>query len=466
MHEAKFESGVWGLSWEEAEGDSAVQGAACFSKDEGAQLDIPFGSVLGSDMGIIPNRSVTAKYVFGITRKSEHIVLVDCDGNNTTFHFPGVEHQTVRANLLWYSKKQFNPDEKLTSCDIDLSHLLLWYGKSIVKDELKLDDGKFLSETVSVNTEDLAYVPLYSDEEISVNLRPASKRNGQDLEEVRFNNKCSLRLESSRPLSYDEMMRYVTEIQRFISFCMGWYAQIESICMVNESGIQIESYGRYIENENELKKSVIHEMPLPYRKIHDKTQMLIKNWLHGSEEFNAAKSVFVPLATLKQSFYINLQFLAAAQTLEALARDGRETKEMTDEQFAERLRTISESIEDEDVRAWADNKLKYCNRVSQGRLIKDLYDFVGPYAKEIFPKKSAFVGKHVDMRNNIAHQNPNAKDLQNDFLFYHMHGVILLCYAAVMRKLGFDEEETALLLNDSNFRWYLKDKAAELYQKK
>ena len=96
-------------------------------------------------------------------------------------------------------------------------------------------------------------------------------------------------------------------------------------------------------------------------------------------------------------------------------------------------------------------------------MLGDLYDEVGEFASQIFPNKKQFIGRHVMMRNGVAHRNPDAMIIDHTQLFYHTNGVIVLCHATAMKKIGISESKIVELMRDSRFRVFLIEKAASLY---
>ena len=189
----------------------------------------------------------------------------------------------------------------------------------------------------------------------------------------------------------------------------------------------------------------------------------MKRWIYAEGDFLGAINVFVPLALRDNSSYVDLKFLAAAQALEALARDGKDIHELSQDDYDARVKLIADSVADKEVAEWAKRKLSSANFMSQRKLIRELYDEIGDFAKALFPKKEKFISRHIDLRNDLTHRNPDAATIDKDGMFYHMNGVVLLCYAAIAVKLGISQERVASLMKESNFRWYLRNKAAELY---
>ena len=127
-------------------------------------------------------------------------------------------------------------------------------------------------------------------------------------------------------------------------------------------------------------------MPIPLISVGDKVDSVLGKWLDASEELTAACNVLVPLSTRKSDTYMDLQFLAASQTLESLSVEGRSVKAFSDEEFDRMKEIVRNSIQDNRVRQWACNRLfgHNSNKLGQRKLLGDLYDSLGLLRRRCF----------------------------------------------------------------------------------
>lgn len=186
--------------------------------------------------------------------------------------------------------------------------------------------------------------------------------------------------------------------------------------------------------------------------------------LDASEELTAACNVSVPLSTRKSDTYMDLQFLAASQTLESLSVEDRSVKAFSDEEF-DRMEEVVRKTPSKIMEFGSGRATLFghnSNKLGQRKLLGDLYDFIGPFAVKVFPDKKAFIQRHVQMRNDITHRNPASMSIDHSRLFYHTQGIIILCHAAIMRKIGLTESEVVERFSRSHFREYLIREAADL----
>ena len=465
MREKTFEAAVWGLSWQDAETASTI-GIASFTNDEGPKIEVPYGSLLKDTEHYLSEESPRAEYLYGISRTNDYIVAFDCDGHNTQYHFPGVEKQTIHAEWMMRAGRRFDPTSGIIELRSDLKGLLEWSGRDLVHEQSKYDsEMQFLESSALLDTHSLESLPLYECNDYSIALHFTSVHGSKKLAETTYRNKATLVVRFNEPVTLSVATHLLNRLQLFFSFCCGWYSEVESVQLVTIDNIRVDYYCRYICNERTLSHREFEQMPLPYGRIFEKIGDTLATWLNASVELTAAINVLVPLSVKSMDTYLDLQFLAAAQTLEVLACEGRSVQKLPEEEFNRRLSVVN-SIEDKQTRKWAYERLSGSgsNRIGQRRLLSDLYDYVGGFADRVFPNKKKFLDAHVQMRNNIVHRNPESMSIDHSQLFYHTQGVVILCYAAVMRKLGFNSSEVPKLFEDSKFRSFLIDAAARLYQ--
>ena len=111
-------------------------------------------------------------------------------------------------------------------------------------------------------------------------------------------------------------------MQSFVSFCCGWYAGVESVTLINEQSISIDFHCRYICSDKVPDQDDFMHVPIPLGSVGDRVHSVLGKWLDASAELTAACNVLVPLSTRKSDTYMDLQFLAASQTLESLSVEG------------------------------------------------------------------------------------------------------------------------------------------------
>ena len=265
MNDASFEIGTWGLSWNDANSNEAVLGIASFSSAQGAVLDVPYGSVLDSGFELRGDNHAQADYVFGVTRNNEYLVLANCDVQNATYRFPGVERQLLRGEYLMASSTQFDPCSPIICVFVKLKGLLEWSNIRLVHEEISWDaNSHFLKRTAILDAASLEPHVLYSCEEYKIELVFSSKVGKDSILETIFENAARIQISFSDSINLIEMLPILHEIQSFVSFCAGWYASIEAVSLKTAEGCSVGYYARYVEDSRALKQDDFVHMPLPY----------------------------------------------------------------------------------------------------------------------------------------------------------------------------------------------------------
>lgn len=165
---------------------------------------------------------------------------------------------------------------------------------------------------------------------------------------------------------------------------------------------------------------------------------------------------------------IEMVFLASAQALEAMSRDGVGEKEISDAQHQERLDAIKNSNLPSRVRDWALLKLKYATMKSANQLANDLLKTIEPVATYLVPDLSKFKEDHREHRNAFTHRREvkAGKELSREQLYWHAQAVQLLVYCCTAVKLGLSPDVVLALLKKTGFRSNAVFHTRKLYSKK
>jgi hypothetical protein len=193
--------------------------------------------------------------------------------------------------------------------------------------------------------------------------------------------------------------------------------------------------------------------------IGQRINAVLDQWLSFSGDERRAVSLLVGLIR-EHTVSVDLRFLAAAQALEALSRVEGNQNELDEDEFRRRLRIVRDSVPEARVRDWADRKLKYANDRSAGELFKDLAARVGDYVDILAPAKQAFFDDIRNNRNFYTHRDSSRVErvLEGEKLYVLTQGVIALLEAAVLRRLGFSQQDTRSVMEacQGALQWRLR----------
>jgi hypothetical protein len=153
----------------------------------------------------------------------------------------------------------------------------------------------------------------------------------------------------------------------------------------------VRYYANFVSQDADLSNSEVLHIPLSYRNRKAKTSSCLNQWMHFDGDLRRGSTLLVSLLTIDWDMPIDLKFVVSAQMIEALARYGQNTKELSEAEFKRRLSILSESIESPTVREWALGKLKFSNEIAQRKIIANLLSSIGTFAQELFPDQKKFI---------------------------------------------------------------------------
>lgn len=187
---------------------------------------------------------------------------------------------------------------------------------------------------------------------------------------------------------------------------------------------------------------------------------MIDKWLHCEGDLKIAIHEYVPIALLRRQSYLDFEYIAASQIIETLGRavdEKNSTASSEHNEMMARLKAAAENIENEELKEWVFGQIAEKKRPTLRQSLMGLYDFVGAYSKEVFSNKKKFADLQCKRRNPFMHRRAEVEKYSDDYLFFHTKGLFMLSEAAIMRLLGFTQEEVNELLAKSHSR-YLKSK--------
>lgn len=284
-----------------------------------------------------------------------------------------------------------------------------------------------------------------------------------------FNADQFLRIEMvSTPLGLDEMLdRWVYPVVNFLSFCMGFKYAATSIEFVTEEKHKISFCARLAGAKGSPSSTQLMTMPFPYPKIKDQIAGMLESWMQFGPYARNGSKLLVSLMS-GGNMPIDMLFLASAQALETMSRDGVDEKEVSDAQHHERLDAIKNSNLLCRVKKWALFKLEYSNFKSADRLASDLLKAIEPVATYLVPDLDRFKKDHREQRNAFTHRREieAGKELSRDQLYWHTQAVQLLVYGCTAVKLGLSPDSVLALLKKTQFRSSAIYHARKLYSKR
>lgn len=285
---------------------------------------------------------------------------------------------------------------------------------------------------------------------------------------IKMSHDCFLCIKCMTPCCIEDVLQSVVyPVQKFFSFCVGQHISIDELKFLYAgSNKYIKYYTPFTSNKKDISDS--DNMPLSYIRIKDTLVKMFNSWMSFEGDLERGVSLLVSLLTFDWKMPLDLEFLAAAQMLETIARHDQVVTELSSSRFDEYLKIIEESIAIESIRKWALLKIKYSNYKSQRKLISSLLNRLGAFTQYIIPDKNRFLNNHILLRNAYTHRSDeceSSKILNGADLFWHTQAVLYLSYGAVLFYLGYTQDDIIEVFTNSNYQWYKVTEVKKFYAK-
>lgn len=458
-----FSTTIWATRAEDViDSSKAVAGLLDFDEDHGFELTIPWGILLDDPSDANGGRissigGLSADAVYGFSQKGHYLVLRDVITSGHSATYPGFEKQVLSGSSLLASRQPIEANPKVTVANVEIPGLKEWIGHVPFEVVSTCEGNAFNKLSFTFESENMQSIPLMENEEVRISVGCKGTKAGGRLPSFSFEFSADrfLRIETvSSPLSLDEMLdRWINPVVNFLSFCMGFKYAATSIEFVTTEKHKASFYARLAGAKGLPSDTLLRTMPFPYPAIEDQIAGMLESWMQFGPDARNGSKLLISLMD-SGNMPIEMIFLASAQALEAMSRDGVDEKEMSNAQHQERLDAIKNSNLPSRVRDWALLKLKYANMKSANQLADDLLKTIDPVATYLVPDLSKFKEDHREHRNAFTHRREvkAGKELSSGQLYWHAQAVQLLVYGYTAVKLGMSPDGVLTLLKKTGFR--------------
>jgi ApeA N-terminal domain 1/Helix-turn-helix of DDE superfamily endonuclease len=463
-----FESaGEW---WLPEYPDARVIGLLRYSDEDGFRLEIPVGC-LGEMTHFFnrPNQSRSEPVVHGKLRNGKTVTLVDVmrTAMNLSSQGAGKEEYSSQQGFIGDIESEANP--LIDRLHLTYSHLrdwVVWHHSTLTG---PVEDDQ-LGLSVDYHYEKPADTELAAGDGWQIRLGHKFTLTSPSVQGFHLKHDCYLTLELDMPLTLNEVEnRFLTSLFRFLSFCLDRSTHTQEVNVRPYGQNNWLEVGRAQGKPSPSRDNVMEPfMLMSMRQLAERTAGILGRWLEFKGDELRAMSILVGLYS-NHSIPSDLRFLAAAQALEAMSRVDAQEKELDDNEFARRLSVVANSVEDKKVRKWAERKLKHVSANSRyaGELLQDLAINIGEYANTLTPDSERFFQDIRDNRNFYTHRDDRRakRVLEGGELYVLTQGLVCLLKAAVLRRLGFSQEETQSLMDDCQGCLQWRFRVAKQYSK-
>lgn len=464
MKDSNFKSGRWGKSWDEVFSNSAQIGTANLTGGN-LTLDIPCGKLLDFPGIVINGKKPLCKadFIYGYTQESYYILLHDASHSKGSGHIPGMCSETIHARELFASKES-RPDitKAITKAKVDYLGLTEWYRRSGFT--LKLNSEAYSFESLSFNKDDDQPLTIFQNENLVLTIISENTFPDFDISEMVFRHKNYLLFEFRPGKTIEETLSLIDRMSSFLSLCMGFKSDIQSIRFTFEDGASDVQY--YSEQREAPKPSpnVFHTMPFPFHVIQSEIFSYLEKWIASetSEDFDAfpylqyASELLISVLMCKWEMPIQPLYITASQALESLSKyeatksDALHAlqKDLYSE-YMRKLKTLLDGTE-KAFRDWV-NRHFHGNDKGLGRLISELIEKKSDVFETILLDVDSFIKLQKKYRNQYTHPSP---DCSNNYLeLWHMTQCIcLISSALVWNYLGMPSSFIARRFEQSCYK--------------
>jgi hypothetical protein len=152
------------------------------------------------------------------------------------------------------------------------------------------------------------------------------------------------------------------------------------------------------------------EFPLSLSRIGDRMTAVMAKWSEIMEHAASALDVFFSIS-LGPSHYLETRFLFSAQALEAYHRacPWFRTRRWSKQEFRQRRDTVLGDVEDEELRSWVEERLRFANEPTLRDRLTELVNHGSDAASRLCWPTDAFIATTADTRNHFTHHEPGSQ---------------------------------------------------------
>ena len=437
-----------GLWWLPDQPSEKIVGLVRYSSDDGFRLEIPFGFLGGLREGAMPIDPPPVPSVRGVLKNGKHVTLLNAIRTNFSINMPGAGSEEYYAGLGYVGPAEIDADPLIDAVHVSYTFLRDW-----VAQRAGVAEHDPQAQSVSYHYDAPDAEEIAAKEGWTLSLIHTYGTSFPSQAGFELTHDCAFRLEMKSPLGFHELwVKPLNTLGQFLSFCMNQKVDVRILRVRRHGGDEwfdvFIHQGPMQDTQKALPRS---HMLLSRSKLGDRISSVLGAWLEAAQDQRRGMSLLVGLLS-ERDVPLDLTFLAAIQALEALARVGRSDLDMDESEFKKWLDMVLDQVKKGHAREWAEDKLRYANRKSARELFKGLFADIGPYVGSLAKDGKRMLNEIMDNRNFYTHRDDRGKRhiLEGEELFVLTQAVILLVKAAVLRLLGFSQEETSAIMEGSD----------------
>jgi hypothetical protein len=246
----------------------------------------------------------------------------------------------------------------------------------------------------------------------------------------------------------EDFMRTTSRFEHFLTLATGSLVRagrIKALVKTIEPAVTIDILYQPVRKAmgSELARD---EMIFSLKDIEGLEETCLGNWFAKAEWLDPVCALY--FGTLyNPSKYLDLNFLALIQALEAYHRRASVETDKAPAEHEARLAAIIEAAPAEH-RDWLSEKLQFSNELSLRRRLKGLFARFAYVIDELVPDRKSLIGAICDNRNYLTHYTASLRGraLAGARLLFMVESLKLLLQASFLHELGFPDNRIKVFL--------------------
>ena len=331
-------------------------------------------------------------------------------------------------------------DISFKKCIIHFQYLEQWIGQPVINAEplsdkiaIQINDSEPIKATISSNL-DILLISSWS------------TSNFLSFSDFTIKQSKYFSIESKESLKFEELKKIIYKLQNFLSFALGkpsHHTQI--IGYLDEGDSDKNSVGIFhdsITSELVPDRVVLDDETIlfSFGVISEHFEKILKNWFRISEDYKLMIEIisvikYTPHMNLKHVFldYFQALLLYHSMNLSYIS------EQMPRSEYKERIETICESIEDENIRCWVKSKIgsSHSNSKPPRRQISEIIANHAAFMNiQSVEGRDNFARQITHTRDNLIHQNKRNGDFNR---FVEMQTKLkILVESIILNELDID----------------------------
>lgn len=430
--------------------DKKLHGTLRFTSEKEAILEVD-GSFVNISQAL-QGEMLNPDIILGFSRDGKKITLCRCFQKNFQMSFPGSAFSSFLVEKVFIGDHfQKVEDIKFKKLSVRYSYLDEWVGIS----GFNIDE-KVKEVVVKYRIPDPIQVDISRDCRVMISFRREGPTWGRVLREICIRERAEIDVEFSRERTFDECLKVIGCIQRFLSLGIG--EPVRPLYVIGQTKKQMEEKIPrteifYRDIVKVSKRSDPQRMLFTFNDIKDNFEFLLKRWFEKEKSLRDIYDLYFA-ELYNPHLYIENSFLNFVQALETYHRRVYRGKDkyIDDDEYNEvrekLIGAIPENV-DKDLKNRLKDYLEFGNEFSLRRRLNDLFDKYQKILKSFIEEnKKDFIQKVVVTRNYYVHYDEkNKRNIARGKTLYQLTEKLKIwLITCILSELGFTQEKIKKML--------------------